>query len=216
MKSLSLSRPVAILMVGAPGSGKSFFARQFAEMFSAPLVSFDAIRTELFKESSFTPDEERIISRIAAQMSEQLFKTHRSFIIDGGMNSRTSRYDVSRLAKMHGYDTLVVWVQIDERSSQARAQKRISNRDTDKFNQSLTPEQYQRLVKAFTPPSARDNVLVISGKHTFSTQARMMLKRLAPAREQANPHTSTPPVAPAPSTRQNPQASPSTRRLTIQ
>lgn len=214
MKSLSLSRPVAILMIGAPGSGKSFFARQFADMFSSPLVSFDAIRNELYQDPNYTPEEEGFVTRIAAQMSEQLFKTHKSFIIDGGMNSRTARYEVSRIAKQNGYDTLIVWVQIDERTSLARSQRRQNGRPEDKLSRPLTPEQHQRLTKAFTPPNARDNVLVISGKHTFSTQARILLKRLAPVARETGTPTAHNTTIQAPTDRK-PQL-PTTRRLTIQ
>lgn len=199
MKSLSLSRPVVILMIGAPGSGKSFFARQFADMFSSPIVSYDQIRNELFQESNFTPDEERIVDRVAGMFQEQLFKTNRSFIIDGGMNGRTDRYDLSRIAKKHGFETLIIWVQIDQPTSQSRSQKRVANRKYDEYNQSLNEEQYVRLVKAFTPPLQRENVLVISGKHTFATQARMVLKRLAPSRETApsnDPRSTVRPTTP--------------------
>jgi len=43
MKSLHLSRPHAIMMVGLPGSGKSFFASQFAATFDTPYIDFGAI-----------------------------------------------------------------------------------------------------------------------------------------------------------------------------
>ena len=43
MKSLHLSRPHAIMMVGIPGSGKSFFASQYADTFGTPYIDFGTI-----------------------------------------------------------------------------------------------------------------------------------------------------------------------------
>ena len=47
MKSIKLNSPHALVVIGAPGSGKSTFAATFAETFNAPLIDRDYFRATL-------------------------------------------------------------------------------------------------------------------------------------------------------------------------
>lgn len=182
MKSLNLTRPQILMVVGLPGAGKSFFARQFSETFSAPVVSLDRIRFELFNKPSFSADENDLVARLAAYQIEELYKTNRSFVVDGGCNVRADRIKLAQQAKKAGYDTSVIWVQTDAATSRARALKRSPRRDDDKYNVSLSDQQYDTFARRFTEPN-RENYVVISGKHTYNAQAKMVLRKLVAARE---------------------------------
>jgi predicted kinase len=174
-----------LMIVGNPGAGKSFFARQFSETFDAPVVSLDRIRFELFANPTFGNDENDLVTRIAAYFIEELLKTKRSFLIDGGCNARADRVRLAQLAKKSGYDAPVVWVQTDAATCRARALKRNpGKRADDKYNPSLSEETFDTLVRRFTEPT-RENHVVISGKHTYSTQAKMVLRKMVAAREAA-------------------------------
>jgi predicted kinase len=174
-----------LMIVGNPGAGKSFFARQFSETFDAPVVSLDRIRFELFANPTFGNDENDLVTRIAGYFIEELLKTKRSFLIDGGCNARADRVRLAQLAKKSGYDAPVVWVQTDAATCRARALKRNpEKRADDKYNPSLSEETFDTLVRRFTEPT-RENHVVISGKHTYSTQAKMVLRKMVAAREAA-------------------------------
>lgn len=183
MKSLSLAKPLVIMMVGLPGAGKSFFAKQFSDTFGAPLVSFDRLRHELFTDPQFSPDENDIIARVAQYQFEELLKTARTFICDGGCNTRVARNNITQLARKAGYDTLTIWVQTDTGTCHLRATKRNAKRADDQYNANLSTEEFQKQAKILTPP-VREPALVISGKHTYATQARVVLKRLVGGREE--------------------------------
>lgn len=183
MKSLSLTRPLVIMVIGLPGSGKSFFARQFADMFGAPLVSTDFIRHTLFPESKHTVEEEAYVQILAQNQLAELLKTGKTILLDGGTNTRAQRSLVEREAKNHGYGTLTVWAQTDEPTTIARSLKRNAKRQADALNSPLSAETYKRLKKQFSAPSKYENVVVISGKHTYTTQARVVLKKLVAPRD---------------------------------
>ena len=185
MKSLSLSKPLVLITVGVPGSGKSFFARQFSETFSAPVVSYDKLRHLLYPASSFNKQEQETIETIAHLEAEELLKTHKTFIIDGGMNTKAQRMEIRKKAHAAGYDTLLVWVQTDQNTAKYRSMKRSNRRNDDKFNASLSGEAYDQLEKRFHPPQAPEASVVISGKHTYATQAKVVLKKLVTPREEA-------------------------------
>lgn len=185
MKSLSPNQPLVIMMLGVPGAGKSFFARQFAETFNAPLVSLDRLRFELFAEPHFNKDEELLIERLALQQIEELLKTHKTFIVDGAASTRVSRTIIDRMANKQDYGRLIIWVQTDPLTTKSRSLRRSPERPYDEFNAALTPDLYERLVKRVTPPAPHENYIVISGKHTYATQAKIVLKKLAAPRDEA-------------------------------
>lgn len=187
MKSLSLSRPLVIMVIGLPGSGKSFFARQFADMFGAPLVSTDFVRHALFSEAEYSPREDALVGAITHNETAELLKTNKTLIIDGGVNSRASRTIIERLAHKHGYGKLIIWVQTDEPTSQARAAKRSDKRKNDELNSSMDMKAFERYKKQFSVPTPSENVIVISGKHTYATQARVILKKLVSPRDTVAP-----------------------------
>ena len=196
MKSLSLSKPLIIVTVGAPGAGKSFFARQFSQTFGAPVVSYDRLRYELFAEPSYSKDERTIIQRVAEYQTEELIKTHKTFIVDGGGTSKAERLQLKRLAEKNGYGVLLVWAQVDERTAKTRSLKRSKRRLDDAYNQSLSTEQFEKEAKRFTPPAANEDFVVVSGKHTHTSQAKVVLKKLVTPREEINPHEAKQPLAP--------------------
>jgi predicted kinase len=169
MKSLSLTQPHILIMVGVPGAGKTFFAEKFAETFSAPYISLEKIIPYT------TSDTDASI--ILQHQFAELLKTRRTFIVEGNTDARTEREALSRKAKAAGYETLIVWVQTDPTTAKYR-----SVRDTkNKINRTLTSEEYDRIIKRFTPPNAIEKPTVVSGKHTYATQAKIILKKLTAA-----------------------------------
>lgn len=182
MKSLNLARPTIMLVAGIPGAGKSFFATRFSETFVAPVVSYDRIRYELFAEPRFSPEERDLIGRLADYQIGELCKAKRSFLIDGGGETKAERARLNEQAKQAGYELLVIWVQTHETTARARALKRSPRREGDKYNVSLTTEQFAKLCNHFTAPQ-RENYMVISGMHTYATQAKAVLRKLAAPRE---------------------------------
>lgn len=193
MKSFSLAQPLVIMMLGLPGAGKSFFARQFSETFSAPLVSLDRIRYELFAEPKFSKDEELVVERLALHQIEELFKSHKTFIVDGAASTRVSRTIIERMANKRGYGRLIIWVQTDEQTTLSRSLHRKEGRLYDEFNTPLSADLYQRLAKRITPPSPVEQTIVISGKHTYAAQSKMVLQKLA-----GTPQQPTDPQTPRP------------------
>jgi adenylate kinase family enzyme len=185
MKSLSLAAPHLIVMVGIPGSGKSFFAEKFAATFNAPYIS-----TQLL--SQLVQGE---IDRLAHHELAELLKTKQSIVFDGEAGTRTERSELARRARDAGYETLLIWVQTDTPT----AKNRVAG---TKRTQRYTDERYEKALKHFSSPHPSEKYLVISGKHTYASQAKVVLKKLS------QPRASTPSLIVAPkrslqSTRRN-------------
>lgn len=164
MKPLQPSTPHIVALVGAPGSGKTHFATEFAKMFNAPLLSsryFEAVT-----------DDTRVIADTTLALIEEFLKTRQTIVVDGATDQRTVRMKIGQLARKHDYKVLLVWVQTDMATAKARWMKTYGNDEV----------QFERRLKQFSPPHDSESYLVISGRHTFSTQVRTVLKRLSASR----------------------------------
>lgn len=182
MKSLSLSQPLLLIVIGAPGAGKTYFARQFAQTFAAPLVSFDEISSQM--PNTLTEKETHQVSTaLAQQQSEQLVKTQKTFLMDGVGSSRADRARWRKMAQSHGYETLLVWVQTDESTAKYRSMSRNGKRVDDTGRTAINEEEFSKRTKHFTAPLPTEAHVVISGKHTYATQAKVVLKKLVGSRE---------------------------------
>lgn len=181
MKSLRPNQPHLIIVVGLPGSGKSFFAEKFSETFNAPYINSEKIMRLA------ECNDKQASSLIDYQLIE-LLKTNMSIILEGETDTRTDRMALAKKARDAGYKLLVVWVQTDSFTAKNRTVKSARN----KTNRTLTEEEYDKIAKRFTPPNVSEQPVVISGKHTYATQVKIVLKKLSSEHEQAARSTTVP------------------------
>jgi predicted kinase len=180
MKSLSLSKPHAIITTGIPGSGKTFFADKFADTFNVPCVSYDKI-------IHLASDEKAAYTLLFYQVAA-LLKTNTSFIIDGASNTRTERVELTKVIRAAGYETLLIWVQTDP----ATAKMRVIKESKGKAGQPISSAEHGQLHNRFSAPTAGEKPVVISGKHTYATQAKVILKKLSAPRAEISTHVVPP------------------------
>jgi shikimate kinase len=165
MKPLTPASPHAILMIGIPGAGKSSFAERFAETFQAPILNFTKLQND-FGLSLRKTDELR------NEVLSQLLKTKRTLLLDGGTQTKAQRAELVKKLAAAGYTPLVVWVQTDTNESKRRASKPYPQ------GSGLNSDEFDTAVKAFQPPLQQEKPIVISGKHTYATQLKVVLKHI--------------------------------------
>ena len=185
MKPSESIKPHLIIMVGIPRSGKSFFAEHFAETFKAPIVSFDQLRKKIFTNPSFNNDEDEIVAKVADHVLDEVLKTKRTIIYEGRTNLRNERALISKKAHDVGYEPLFIWVQTETLAAQKRATKSSLEKPL------LSIDEFSIKLKHFSAPHQSEKAIVISGKHTYASQLKVVLKHLIHPRaidaETANP-----------------------------
>lgn len=186
MKNLQLSKPHLLVVVGVPGAGKSFFADKFAETFSAPYLDQDNLAKIIGE------DQAEIVADL---MLDQLVRTKQTILLEGWGATRTERQSIAVYARKHDYEPLFVWVQTDPVTAKKRSIKGIRGQTTDHL---MSEEQFDRVFGRFTPLNSTEKYMVISGKHTYASQAKIVLKKLVEPRASAQFVLSrqTPPQAP--------------------
>lgn len=158
--------PHAIIMMGIPGSGKSTFAEKFAESFNSPIVN----QYSLQRDNKL--NHEQSVS-IAENTLKQIIKSNRTFLYEGDTYTEERRDELAKRFKKLGFKPLIVWVQTDSAEAKRRAtlpHPKGSDMSEDKF--------YEILDK-FEVPGKREKFVVISGRHTFATQLRVVLRHIA-------------------------------------
>lgn len=166
MKPLMPTAMYAIIMVGIPGAGKSTFSARFADTFSTPIFNLPKIKTEM-----------DLDARQAAQFFEvvlqEMSKTGRTIVIEGFSDTKKERQSLNTVLTRLKYVPLFVWVQTDTNESLKRATSRRAG------SEQISEDEFDRLVEGFEPPSAKESQIVISGRHAYPTQLKVVLKHMA-------------------------------------
>lgn len=162
MKPLKLTSPYLLVVVGVPGSGKTFFAKQFSQTYGAPFVDYGHFHS--------IAQDEHLGDVVATELLGQLFLTRSTILIEGRGETKQDRAILANLAEAKRYKLLYVWVQTEPQTTLRRA---VQAKDA-----TYSRSEYDSRVASFTLLDRQEPQVVISGKHTFSSQARMVLKRL--------------------------------------
>ena len=168
-------------MVGIPGAGKTFFANQFSKTFGAPFLNINQLRYQIFDKPTFSRDENDKLEQISVSLLTEMMRSKKAIILEGKLDARIDRYEMANLAKVNGYKVLTVWVQNVLETAKTRATKKSPYNNSE-----IMPlEAFEASIKKFTAPNMRENLVVISGKHTFSTQAKIVLRKIAESHTRA-------------------------------
>ena len=181
MKPLTPSMPRLIVVMGIPGAGKTQFAEHFAKMFHAPFVNAHTLQVLSHADDAHT-------ERLALHTLGEVLKAQRTFIYEGPTFNRAHRQLLEKLVRAAHFKMLLVWVQTDS----IEAKKRVMRA------RRYSSDQFEELLDKFEIPLATEKPIVISGKHTFATQVKMVLRHLADAARSSAPE---PPMPPPPTAR---------------
>lgn len=177
MAKIVLNKPVLICLYGFPGSGKSFVARNLTEHIQMAQVSSDRIRSELFANPRYDPQENAIVMHLMNYMVEQFLSAGMSVVYDVNALRLGQRRKLRELAAKHRAAYLLVWLQIDVESAFARTQRRDRRTADDKLAQPQTRESFNHQLATMQNPED-EQYLVLSGKHAFVTQKSAVVNRL--------------------------------------
>jgi predicted kinase len=93
----------AYIMVGAPGAGKSTYAKKLAEAENAVIISGDDVRAELYGSAEIQGNWFEIWDRIDELVSESCSMP---VILDGTHYRKDYREEAVALLKSYGYDRI--------------------------------------------------------------------------------------------------------------
>lgn len=161
MEGKRRNRPRALLVFGAPASGKTTFAEKFAKKFGLAYYNF----ADLMNEHDFSYDAILVI------LSE-ILKTGQTIVIEGCLDTEVNRAEMRNIIRKSGYEPALIWVQTDIATIRQRLKTRYKSVAKAK-------EAYDKAVADMEAPADMEKPIILSGKHTFETQAKHVISGLA-------------------------------------
>ncbi|MBQ6313360.1 AAA family ATPase [Candidatus Saccharibacteria bacterium] len=155
------SRPRALLIFGAPCSGKTTFGEKFAKKFG--LAFFD-LKT-LKERNNFTKKNITTILGL-------ILKTHQTILIEGALDTEKEREEIRNLLRKSGYEPSLIWIQTDIATIRSRLKARYKEIVKAK-------NVYENAISEMEAPTEREHPIILSGKHTFETQTKHVISGLA-------------------------------------
>lgn len=155
------SKPRALLVFGAPCSGKSTFAEKFGKKFKIAQYDLD----ELAEEHGFSHEELFVILA-------QVLKTRQNIIVEGMINTEKERIEMRNLIREYGYEPTLIWIQTDVATIRKRLKSKFKSVTKAK-------EFYDKAVAEMEAPNENEHAIILSGKHTFETQSKHVVAGLA-------------------------------------
>lgn len=178
MAKLTPNKPFLLLLYGFPGSGKTYFSRQFGEHVQVAHVQADRIRHELFEKPRYDKQENLVVTQILDYMVEEFLNAGVSVVYDTNAFRFVQRRELRDLARKAGAEPLLLWQQIDADSSYVRSTKRDRRKSDDRYALQPSPELFAKIAGAMQNPTAEEAAIVTSGKHVFPNQLNAVLRTM--------------------------------------
>lgn len=172
-----LHHPILFILVGIPGSGKTYLARQLSQQLKISRVSAEQIRATILNQPSMSRAEEKLVRKIALFLIEELFKFKMSVICDIPAQTLSQQTELHKLAKTYKFKVITIYQQVDQQAAWLRCQSRSSHQVDDKYALDLSLDVFNALCKKLEPPIKKE-IIVVSGTHTFNAQFQTILRRL--------------------------------------
>ena len=169
-------KPFIIMMYGFPGSGKTAFARQMSEELGVVHLQEDKIRADLFGDN-ISAGAFKGSRKVLNYMAHDYLKAGISIIYDAGIIRASERRKVRELAHSTKSTSILVWLQADPETTFDRTQKRDHRKADDKYSFQYDEDTYRNILAHMQNPENEDYI-VVSGKHTFSSQRSAVIKKL--------------------------------------
>jgi predicted kinase len=178
MQKIAPNKPLLITLYGFPGSGKSYFARQLSEQLQAAHVHGDRIRSELFENPRYDKEENAVVGQLMDYMTNEFLAAGLSVIYDVNAMRQSQRLALREMARRAHTKPLLIWLQIDTESAFARATSRDRRRTDDKYSEPIDRNIFDEVTAHMQNPNGTEDYIVISGKHSFSTQLSAVFKKM--------------------------------------
>lgn len=168
-----------MMLYGYPGSGKTFFARQFAdELNNTVHLHADKLEADLADELHSANEHSTNVPGIVMKyMAQEYLRNGISVIVDAPVTKKSERKMLKNLALANKAKPVLVWLQIDVDSSFARTRKRDRRKAEDKYAIEYTEGEFKSIISSSQNPD-NEEYIVVSGKHTFLSQKNAVLRKL--------------------------------------
>lgn len=169
-------KPLLVILVGIPGSGKSYFAKQLAPELGAVRLNGDSMKAAIY--GSYEIIRAKNLIKEANQRgfaaidyaTEEVLRAGHSVVYDANNNKRVIRDKHRALAARQDAVAVVAWIRVPEAVAKERATTREKTTDQPMFDAALFDDVMKRQSANFDTPGADENCIEIDGTLPFKEQ----------------------------------------------
>ncbi len=189
-----MSKPLLVVFIGFPGSGKTYFATQLGEKLNALVLNSDAMRLSMFGshekiEGIRKSDNPRLYEDVFGAMdyaTRQALKARISVVYDAQKATRANRMQIEKIAEEHGAQPVLVWIQTSTAVAKQRGQQREARADSHVYTAEKMDYLVDRFAEQTEPPEPGENVIELSGEIPFEQQYETFQQKLEEIRESSH------------------------------
>lgn len=173
-----MTKPYLFLMMGMPGSGKSFVAEWLSPKLHAVHLRSDDMRLAMFGEPRLelhrNPAYRKQLYGAMDYAARQPLAAGHSVIYDANLNWRRSRARLRRMAEQYNATAVIIFLEMDTETAHQRVIERANHGGHPNFELSYV----ERMANNIEPPTADEPTITLDGKATDSEQQASFTKQL--------------------------------------
>jgi predicted kinase len=138
-----------IMVAGLPGSGKSFFAKRFAEELGAEYISSDALRNEMGLRGKYLPENKTHVYMEMTKRAKELIEKNKSVVLDATFFQKRFREFIYSVAAVSRAPLHLILVQADENIIQQRLSVPRKDSEADHSVYLKIKDQFEPIERSF-------------------------------------------------------------------
>lgn len=176
-----MKMPVLYMLLGIPGSGKSYFASQLAETTGALWLNSDKTRFEIYGAgwSERITDPKMRYDDVFSRMNKLMLETlqgGRDVLYDANNHKREFRDTFRNQAQSIGAQAILLYVKTPWNISDERA----TNRTNSPYqNPKMSPEKLQKHKDLFQEPQPDEITITVDGTLNFPQQYENFIAQIS-------------------------------------
>ncbi len=182
------ARPILVMFLGVPGSGKTYFARRLADKLNAVRINGDSMRLAIFgsieeMKKLHSSDERYKLNTYTFNaldyVADQILQRGHDLVYDAHHNKRIDREALEKLAAAHEAVPVVAWIKTPLDIAVKRGQEREATVDQRKFTEEEISEVINRHQANTDEPIDTELVISIDGQLPFEEQFKEFESQLS-------------------------------------
>ncbi|SEJ73319.1 hypothetical protein SAMN05192553_11035 [Cyclobacterium xiamenense] len=122
---------MVVLIMGLPGSGKSFFAKRLAKARGLVYLSSDRVRIELNRRGQYAPEDRQRVYAAMEKRTDRLLALGNAVLVDATFQQRAHRLPFAKIAKRYRQPFACIQIVADEMVVKQRLSKRREESEAD-------------------------------------------------------------------------------------
>lgn len=175
LPSVKSKKPLVILLVGIPASGKSYLAKNLVANLPLVLVSENDIQSFLVPKISFFERGQEVIGEFAKEVIKKLVKAAFSCIFDANLRSFGTREEFRQIIGKSGGQTVTVYFNCPKKAAYERIKKRNTKIIQGAYSGfPMDWDYFQYEINTTQPPQKTENAVKFDSSQSDHQLARLI------------------------------------------